>query len=180
MTFAISKMRAGAIPVVLALSACDDPTTISGHEHAAHTAFAQVGAGQLGDLAKKVKQLTSRFHSTTRATASGYEQDSPCITVPGVGAMGFHWVNHSLVDPTFDPLNPEAVLYEPTENGQLRAVAVEYIVINVGQTAPTFDGQPFDVGALPIPVPHWTLHLWIHKDNPSGLFAPLNPDVACL
>jgi hypothetical protein len=84
-----------------------------------------------------------------------------------------------LVDPDFDPLQTEAVLYEPRKNGQLGLVAVEHIVINVGQPAPTFDGQPFDVGGTPIPVPHWSLHVWLHKQNPNGMFTPFNPDVVC-
>ena len=130
-------------------------------------------------LAKEVHAVTARFHSTVQATKAGYAVDSPCVAVPGVGAMGIHWVNHSLVDATFDPLRPEAVLYEPGNNGQLKLVGVEYIVLNTGQTAPTFAGQPFDVGGNPMPDPHWTLHLWIHKPNPSGLFAPFNPDVTC-
>jgi hypothetical protein len=56
---------------------------------------------------------------------------------------------------------------------------VEYIVINVGQPAPTFGGQAFDVGGTPVPVPHWSLHVWLWKDNPSGQFAAFNPDVSC-
>jgi hypothetical protein len=93
--------------------------------------------------------------------------------------MGHHWVNEGLVDPVFDAANPEVVLYEKSKNGQYRLVAVEYIVIDVGQPAPTFDGQPFDVGGTPVPAPHWSLHVWLHKENPSGLFTPFNPAVSC-
>ena len=31
----------------------------------------------------------------------------------------------------------------------------------------------------PVPVPHWSLHVWRWKDNPSGQFAAFNPDVSC-
>jgi hypothetical protein len=94
--------------------------------------------------------------------------------------MGHHWANPSLVDPVFDPLNPEVVLYAPDKNGKMKLVALEYIVINTGQTAPTFDGKAFDVGGSPVvPVAHWTLHVWLGTPNPSGLFAPFNPDVDC-
>jgi hypothetical protein len=78
----------------------------------------------------------------------------------------------------FQPLRPEVVLYA-RDQGRLRLVALEYIVIDVGQPAPTFDGHPFDVGGTPVPVPHWSLHVWVHKDNPSGTFAPFNPTVSC-
>lgn len=93
--------------------------------------------------------------------------------------MGFHWVNQELVDPVFEPARPEAVLYAPGPNGQLELVAVEYIVIDVGQPAPTFAGQPFDVGGTPVPVAHWSLHVWLFRENPNGLFTPFNPRVAC-
>ena len=70
---------------------------------------------------------------------------------------------------------------EPLLAGEIRSCfsMVEYIVIDVGQPAPTFGGQPFDVGGTPVPVPHWSLHVWLHKDNPAGLFKPFNPTVSC-
>jgi hypothetical protein len=166
------------MPILLALTACDTPTTVVQHDHSA-AAFAQVSPGQLPDLVKEVRQVISRFHSSTLATAAGYVEDSPCVAAPGLGGMGFHWVNHSLVDPVFDALNPETLLYERAKNGQLRLTGVEYTVIDIGQTPPTFDGQAFDVGGSPVPVPHWTLHVWLQKENPSGIFAPFNPDVSC-
>lgn len=58
-------------------------------------------------------------------------------------------------------------------------MAVEYIVINAGQPAPTLGGQAFDLGGTPVPVPHWSLHVWLWKDNPNGAFAAFNPDVSC-
>jgi hypothetical protein len=146
----------------------------------AHPQLAVTSAGDLTGLAKQVRQATSRFNSQTQATRAGYAVASECVAVPGLGGMGFHWVNQSSVDPVFEPLEPEAVLYETLPNGHQRLVAVEYIVINVGQPAPTFDGRAFDVGGTPVPVPHWSLHVWVHKQNPNGLFTPFNPDVSCL
>jgi hypothetical protein len=166
--------------MAVSFAACaDDPQALA-HEHEQEAiAFSKVGAGQLDGLAKQVRQVTSRFNSRTQATQAGYAEASPCVAAPGLGGMGFHWVNGGIVDPVFEPLQPEAVLYAPTPNGKLELVAVEYIVINVGQPAPTFDGQPFDVGGTPVPVPHWSLHVWAHKENPNGLFTPFNPSVTC-
>ena len=130
-------------------------------------------------MLQAVRRATARFHSTAQAIAAGYEPDDHCVSVPGLGGMGFHWVNPSLVDPVFDPLKPEAILYAPGPGGNLRLVAVEYIVINVGQPAPMFGDQPFDVGGTPVPAPHWSLHAWVHESNPSGIFAPFNPNVSC-
>ena len=168
------------LPVATLMAACDKPSTEPVFDHAAaHPQMAVTSAGDLSGLAKTVRQSAMRFHSTTQATRAGYSVASGCVAVPGLGGMGYHWVNQQLVDPVFDPLKPEAVLYAPGPNGQMQFVAVEYIVINVGQPAPTFDGQPFNVGGTPVPVAHWSLHVWVNRENPNGLFTPFNPDVSC-
>ena len=175
-----NRLSLGVLALGITVVACDQPTTEPAFDHTtAHASYAKVSAGELSGLAKKVRQVTARFNSTTQATQAGYVEASPCVAAPGLGGMGFHWVNQSLVDPVFDALKPEAVLYEQTKNGQYRLVAVEYIVIDIGQPAPTFDGQAFDVGGTPVPVPHWSLHVWAHKENPAGLFTPFNPSLVC-
>jgi hypothetical protein len=135
--------------------------------------------GQETDLLKSVRRATSRFHSTTQANMAGHESEDHCVSAPGLGGMGYHWVNPSLVDPIFDPLKPEAILYATGPGGNMRLIGLEYIVINVGQPVPMFGDQPFDVGGSPVPVPHWTLHVWLYEHNPSGMFAPFNPNVSC-
>ncbi len=170
----------GAICLALATTSCDTPTTVSQFDHAtAHPAYSHTIKSELTPLAKDVQKVTARYNSLKQATQDGYAVASPCIEAPGLGGMGFHYVNDTLVDPTFDALNPEAVLYEPDKHGKLKFVAVEYIVIDIGQPAPTFGGQPFDVGGTPLPIPHWSLHVWVNKSNPNGLFTPFNPDVSC-
>ncbi len=82
-------------------------------------------------------------------------------------------------DPVFNPTEPEVLLYAPDKHGNMKLVAVEYIVIDVGQPRPSFGDYPMDIGGTPVPVPHWSLHVWVHKDNPNGVFAPFNPTVAC-
>ena len=171
------RFAAVAALVSLAFSACDAPVTPTEDSSEAKRA---VGPGtSQQDLLKALRQETARFHSVTQALKAGYESTPDCVAVPGLGGMGFHWVNAALVDPLFDPLRPEALLYAPKPNGGLRLVAVEYIVINAGQARPSFGGQLFDVGGAPIPVPHWTLHVWFWEDNPSAMFAPFNPAVSC-
>ena len=136
-----------------------------------------------GDLMKAVRQKTARFNSTTQAVRAGYAADEHCAAHPELGGMGYHWINGPLIDPVFDPLQPEVLLYEPGSGNQPRLVGVEYIVIDVGQPHPHFGDHPFDVGGVPplmeAGVPHYSLHVWVHKDNPSGPFAPFNPDVSC-
>jgi len=131
------------------------------------------------ELLKSLQNATAHFHSTTQAIKAGYEADEHCVSVPGLGGMGYHWVNPSLVDPVFDPLKPEAVLYASGPGGQLRLIAVEYIVLNVGQPAPTFAGHAFNIGGTPVPAPHWSLHVWLYENNPSGMYMPFNPNISC-
>jgi hypothetical protein len=131
------------------------------------------------DLLKSLRNATSRFHSTTQAIKAGYQPDNHCVSVPGLGGMGYHWVNPSLVDPVFDPLKPEAVLYATGPGGNLRLVALEYIVIDAGQPRPMFGDQLFDIGGTPVPVPHWSLHVWLYEHNPTGMFMPFNPNITC-
>ena len=161
--------------VAIVAASCDSAKStdpMAGHNHAV---VAPSTVRFASDLANQVRSATVRFHSQTQAARAGYELASPCIANPSAGGMGFHWVNGPLVDPVFDALHPEAVLYDT--DGEL--VAVEYIVINVGQPAPTFDGEPFNVGGAPIQVAHWTLHVWLYRPNSNGLFNPWNPAITC-
>lgn len=139
----------------------------------------EVARSSEAELLQAVRKATAKFHSTTQAIAAGYVPDEHCVSVPGLGGMGYHWANPSLVDPFHDPLKPEVVLYAPGPGGNLRLVALEYVVINVGQPAPTFGDQPFDVGGTPVPVPHWSLHVWLYENNPSGMYTPFNPNISC-
>ncbi len=167
-----------AVFAVFGLAGCESSTDVP-TEPPSDVAFAKTGSGQLPPLAKAVRQATARFHSTDQALQAGYTPDPHCVEVPGLGGMGYHWANFGLVDPVFDPRKPEVVLYEAGPDGTLHLVAVEYIVVDIGQPAPTFDGQAFDVNGAPLPFPHWALHVWLHKDNPNGLFTPFNPAVVC-
>ena len=131
------------------------------------------------ELFKSLRNATSKFHSTTQAMKEGHLPDDHCVSVPGLGGMGYHWVNPDLVDAEFDLLKPEAILYASGPGGKLRLVALEYIVINVGQPRPMFGSQPFDIGGTPVAAPHWSLHVWLYENNPSGMFQPFNPNVTC-
>ncbi|MFU8860583.1 MAG: hypothetical protein ACNA8K_09175 [Cyclonatronaceae bacterium] len=133
------------------------------------------------ELVRAVKAATARFNSMTQAARAGYMDPGPghCVAVPGLGAMGYHWVNMDLVDPVFNPLEPEALLYAYDKNGNKKLVGIEYIVIDEGQDHPHFGDHPFDVGGTPIPDDHYSLHVWLYESNPNGMFAPFNPNVFC-
>lgn len=141
--------------------------------------LALAGQGETEAWLKAVRQATARFHSQTQAVKAGYLPDNHCVSAPGLGGMGYHWLNPSLVDPVFDPLKPEVVLYATGSDGELKLVAIEYIVIDVGQGQPSFAGHPFDIGGTPVPVPHYSLHVWLYEENPNGMFTPFNPNISC-
>ena len=173
----LSGLGLSSLALVLATS-CDGSRGtepgMAGHDHPVAAADPSTVRYE-SDLANKVRSAMARYHSKDEASDAGYELASPCVQHPSAGGMGFHWVNGPDVDPVFDPMHPEAVLYGP--NGKL--IAVEYIVIDAGQARPAFDGHLFDIGGAPIPVSHWTLHVWLYQQNPSGLFNAWNPTVVC-
>lgn len=142
-----------------------------------------------------VRAATARFHDVTAAIAAGYGQPPApaplhdCISsFDGSGAMGFHFINGSLLDTTVDPRKPEALVYAPDRHGKLHLVALEYVVFQApwmkahGSEMPTLFGQMFMSTGEPnryqIPA-FFSLHVWLWQDNPSGLFAPFNPTVSC-
>jgi hypothetical protein len=144
---------------------------------------------QLGTL----RGLTARFHEVERAESAGYglfpdAAGIACIQ-SGAGVMGLHYVNGDLVGgsgiASIDVARPEALVYQPLPNGELRLVAVEYIVFVgawPGSGRPSLFGRQFDFTPSPnrygIPA-FYSLHAWIWQHNPSGAFEPYNPSGTC-
>ncbi|HEY7895139.1 MAG TPA: hypothetical protein VIC24_09590 [Gemmatimonadaceae bacterium] len=103
-----------------------------------------------------------------------------CLADPTQGAMGVHYLNTTLVDDTAIVTRPEALIYEPQQNGAPKFVGVEYVIPfaihGENEAPPTLFGVPFmknDTFQL------WGLHVWVGRHNPSGEFAMWNPDVSC-
>jgi hypothetical protein len=122
-----------------------------------------------------VRRATAAFHDTEDANAAGYFAFLPCFDKPGVGGMGQHLVNKSLLDGVINATQPEALVYE-VNGDQLTLVAVEYIVPfgAWGSTPPTLFGQSFHRNET---LGLWALHAWIWRHNPLGMFADYNPRV---
>jgi hypothetical protein len=130
-----------------------------------------------------------QYHDIDTALADGYIRVSDCTEVPGLGAMGIHYLNPAYAaDAAIDAAKPEILLYAPRPNGGLRLVAVEYFKADADQNVSTDDdrpalpGVPFDgpmEGHEPGMPIHYDLHAWVWKHNPSGDFAQFNPEVAC-
>ena len=146
-----------------------------------------VGAGAFDGA----KPATARFHDLDKAKAAGYTvtvidlSGASCIAQPGAGAMGIHMLNPSLLDSGIDAEKPELLVYEPRANGELKLVALEYLVLQgawAGAEPPKLFGKQFDFTGTPnrygLP-PFYSLHAWIWKPNPSGILTPWNPRVSC-
>ncbi len=143
----------------------------------AATAFAQDSAGN--PLADHVRAANDRFADVAVAVAEGYGP-IPCASGFQGGAMGIHYVNGAyLGDKLTDIAKPEAVMYEPMADGSMQLIAVEYIAFE-GPAA--LEGHLFNFNSAPNRYgldPFYELHVWAWKDNPTGVFADMNPDVSC-
>lgn len=148
------------------------------------------------------RAATAAFHTLSAAQAAGYTVEVAdlagitCIEDPGMsGTMGVHYLNldlaPELVDPTVagsvEATTPEILVYEPDPNGQLRLVALEYLVLRANwdpyhAERPSLFGREFDLTlagnryGLP---DFYSLHAWIWRPNPIDIFAPFNPRVSC-
>jgi hypothetical protein len=146
-------------------------------------ASATATASSQEDLAQ-VRAATAPLHRTTAAENAGYQLLpglDHCFENPGVGAMGYHYINPGLLDLELDPRQPEALVYEPDDHGRLQLAAVEYIV-----PAEAWDAQhaePPEVLGQHLHLNQglgvYVLHAWIFKNNPAGIFEDWNPNVTC-
>ena len=155
--------------------------------------FAAAGGGGESDLAA-VRKATDAYHDIDVARQAGYTTElalfgttTTCISNGSAGAMGIHMVGS--VDGTLDETHPEALLYEKRNDGSFKLTGVEYILPigssppPAGATPPRLFGQDFNVtdatGFFGTPTFLWTLHVWIWKPNPAGIFESWNTRVTC-
>ncbi len=143
---------------------------------------------EIGQLVDQVRQSTANFRDFNSIGDAGYTKLLDCFVNRQVGGMGQHYVNGNLLgDDVADPMKPEALVYEPTQDGQMILVAFEYLIFaskwdpnNTGRPAPTVFGRPMHLMTnIPNTPPVWALHLWLWTDNPDGIFSDFNPIVSC-
>lgn len=136
-------------------------------------------AETVNPLAEKVRALDSRFEDVAVAKAEGYTP-IPCASGLTGGAMGIHYVNAAyLKDDAVEVAKPEAVMYEPMADGTLKLIAVEYIT---AKGPASLEGHLFNFNTAPNRYglgPFYELHVWAWKQNPTGAFADMNPNVSC-
>lgn len=122
------------------------------------------------------------------------------------GVMGIHYLRPDFLQITgmqprvtgnsvhTDFARPAVLIYEPQADGSLELVAIENLVFieaweAAGNTAPpSFRGRVFDrmeddpateLDEAHGFAPHYDLHMWLYRDNPSGMFAQFNPAATC-
>jgi hypothetical protein len=147
------------------------------------------GGGQ-SDLSS-LRQATAKYHDLQTAIGAGYTVELPqtaafgggtCVANGAEGAMGIHMLSPGRVDGNLDAADPEALLYERRNNGTLKLTGVEYIVAQ-SVPRPQLYGQSFDdtnLARFGDPATNvWTLHAWVWKPNPGGIFDPWNTRVTC-
>jgi hypothetical protein len=113
-----------------------------------------------------------------------------CIAMPGMGAMGVHYLKGSRLDGKIELRRPEALVYRFAGNGHLRLAALEYLVTRDawekvhGKNAarPKLFGHTFNrtPAGNRFGLPEfYSLHAWVWKHNPAGRFTMFNPRVYC-
>jgi hypothetical protein len=142
---------------------------------------------------KVAKAATEGFTHTAAAKKAGYgllkDADGiACIAMKGMGGMGVHYANGSLVDGKVAVRHPEALVYRFTQNGHLRLAALEYLVTvdawraNHPTGRPVLFGHRFNLtpagNRFGLPA-FFSLHAWLWYDNPAGTFQMFNPRVYC-
>jgi hypothetical protein len=148
----------------------------------------------LEDELAQVRAVTAGFHRVEAAAAAGYELGyvngsglriiTGCVAHPTAGAMGYHYFNKELIDDlVVDPLRPEGLVYAPGPDGRLQLAAVEYVVPGLASNPPGVSEPPtvfgMDMVILVPAVGFYTLHAWVWRHNPAGMFAHWNPEVVC-
>ena len=124
-----------------------------------------------------------------------------------LGAMGIHYFRPDMLGISAPPnprvdgngthtdfRKPSILIYEPQADGSLKLVAVENLVFakawhEAGNTRPpSFQGVEYDsmkddpataIDEAHMFEAHYDRHVWLYRDNPSGMFAQFNPKVSC-
>ncbi len=204
----ISTARIGSaamLAIVLGgLTACGDATSTARPDsdltpNAADAGADRAGSGTAADAdwnaadalverqLAELRRATAAFHRAEQAEAAGHTvlvthptTGAACLEDARLGGMGRHLLDPALIDDEVLVPSPEALIYEPDQNGELRLVGVEYVIPfdirGTDETPPMLFGQEFKQNFT---FNLWALHVWPWKHNPSGMFADWNPSVSC-
>jgi hypothetical protein len=142
-----------------------------------------------------VRDAMEPYRDIGQALADGYSSEWTCETgdlPPHMGAVGVHFGKiDAISDGSLDPLQPEILLYHPTDDGY-ELVGVEWMERVGDAEVPSMFGQRFDVfdtarvpplrERLGLPEDDAEvafLHAWLWAPNERGLFADSNSGLRC-
>ncbi len=174
--------RRSLLAIALIVAACRGPAAVDGTSplssavttaapigHAGHVLSPNNEPLPVRDLAI-ARKATARYQDVLEALKDGYADIG--VVLPN---MGRHFLKDSLVDARFEVERPEVLVYQEDLGGRFKLVAVEYAVpLPLSATAPEgfpggadqwFPDQRFNL---------WTLHAWVFRENPDGIFNPTN------
>ena len=143
----------------------------------------QLSADTRSEIAQ-VRRATARYHNISNAYADGYTEVDPPFVLAGVGCH--LWDLAALFGDSgeIDLNHPELLIYSDcsqSAGGQAELRAVEYArpcdgLCDESNLPEGFSGdedawEVFGGNVL------WTLHVWIWRHNPAGIFVKVNPDI---
>ena len=169
----------------VALAACRGPVVVSRtrvlpetqgaapssntHDHVAPVTHDRIPAKEL----EKAKRATARYQDVKNAIADGYKDID--VVLPN---MGRHFLKEALLDGKFDAERPELLVYRDEPGMLLTLVAVEYAVpLKLSETPPAGFKGDADTWFADQRFQLWTLHAWVWKENPEGVFHSTNKQV---
>jgi hypothetical protein len=125
---------------------------------------------------QQVRAATARYRDANNAFKDNYVDINLKLA-----NMGYHFLKSALVTPVFDLRKPPILVYNKREDGSFELLAAEY-AIPIDQQHPDiapegFTGNADEWDFNTLNTGWWTLHAWIWKNNPDGVFKPMNPDV---
>ncbi len=194
---------AATVALVLPMAAQAPGATATAHRDSAATTHHQsaVAPGARPSPVAAARDATRVVRSFVTAKRHGYGlfkdvfgiaciEANPMPPMPSIGGMGIHFVKGSLVgDGGVLLKHPEALVYA-RQNGHRRLVALEYVVLrkawnrehSYNAPRPRLYGEPFNFtpagNRFGLP-PYYSLHAWVWKHNPAGMFEMFNPNVHC-
>lgn len=140
--------------------------------------------GYQDKLVEIVRNATQQYQDVNNAT--GFTPVLGCVSGSDHGAMGIHYLNPTLLNGPIDPTHPQALIYEPQANGELKLVGVEFIILATAlppNSTPEVEGHLMNYIDSPnrygVPVPFFELHVWAWRDSPLGPFVDWNNHVTC-
>lgn len=124
---------------------------------------------------KDVRNATKRYRRPAAADADGY------VNTGLLGCKhGFSYGKDEPFDAVVDPRDPDILAYI-LSGKKLELAAVEYVVPEACGTPDVFNDEGESLATSE--EDGWivfgdarSLHVWVHADNPDGVFAPRNPD----